>query len=167
MLTASREVNDAEGFEIGAPMNRIEHKMSHAAELAPKLLAALSHPRSRPIALQGRSGSGKTTLLRSLVRATRRDAVWCSAFDLTNQLAAAIREGRYERLRTDLARDDRLLCVEHLEDLRGKPRTREELRVVLARAASRRPVLLTLTRSRGAAEVVRWLRPWTQLLTLD
>ncbi len=140
--------------------------MANAAELAPRLLAALLHPRSRPIVLQGRSGSGKTTLVKSLVRATRRDAAWCSAFDLTTQLADAIREGRYDSLCSDLARDHRPLCVEHLEDLRRKPRTREELRVVLARAAKRRPVLLTLTRSRGTAEVVRWLRPWVQLLSL-
>jgi chromosomal replication initiation ATPase DnaA len=141
--------------------------MPHAAELAPKVLAALVHPRSRPVALQGRSGSGKTTLLRSLTRATRRDAVWCSAFDLVSKLADAIRGGRYESLVAGLARDDRPLCVEHLEDLRGKPCTREELRRVLARAARRRPVLLTVTRSRGAAEVVRWLRPWAELLSLD
>ena len=141
--------------------------MAHAAELAPRLLAALSQPRSRPIALQGRSGSGKTTLLRSLVRATQREAVWCSAFDLTTQLSDAIRKGRYESLRAGLVRDNRPLCVEHLEDLRGKPRTREELRLLLTQAATRRPVLLTLTRSRGAAEVVSWLRPWAQLLSLE
>jgi chromosomal replication initiation ATPase DnaA len=141
--------------------------MSHPAELAPRLLAALSHPRSRPVALQGRSGSGKTALLRTLAQATEREAVWCSAFDLVGQLADAIREGRYEKLRASLARDDRPLCVEHLEDLRGKPRAREEVRLVLARAARRRPVLLTLTHSKGAAEVARWLRPWTDLLSLD
>lgn len=141
--------------------------MPHAAELAPRLLAALLHPRSRPLALQGRSGSGKTTLLRSLEKATQRKAVWCSAFDLAHQLADAIREGRHDSLRAHLTRDDRPLCVEHLEDLRGKPRTREEVRRVLERAARRRPVLLTLTRSRGAAEIVRWLRPWAELVSLD
>jgi chromosomal replication initiation ATPase DnaA len=141
--------------------------MAHAAELAPRILAALSHQRSRPVALQGRSGSGKTTLLRSLSRAIQREVVWWSAFDLSSELAGAVREGRYERLSADLARDERPLCVEHLEDLRGKPCTREELRLVLARAAQRRPVLLTITRSKGTAEVVRWLRPWTRLLFLD
>jgi energy-coupling factor transporter ATP-binding protein EcfA2 len=141
--------------------------MPAETELAPTILAALSHHGSRPVALQGRSGSGKTTLLRRLLRAAQREGVWWTAFELKTQLAEAIREGRHAVLCDELARDGRPLCIEHLEDLRGMPRARQELRLVLARAATRRPVLLTLTRSRGAAEVLYWLRPWTRLLSLD
>jgi len=93
--------------------------------------------------------------------------VWCSAFDLANELAEAIRGGTHESYSAALVGDRRPLCVEHLEDLRGKPRTREELRLLLTQAALRRPVLLTLTCTGGDAELVRWLRSWAELLSLD
>ena len=138
-----------------------------AAQLAPRLLAALAHPGGRPLALRGRSGSGKTALLRGLTSRTAPEAAWCSAFELAHGLADAIREGRYESYRSGLSGERRPLCVEHLEDLRGRPRTREELRRILDLAARRRTVLLTLTRARGDAEVLRWLRPWAEILSLD
>jgi hypothetical protein len=82
-------------------------------------------------------------------------------------MADAIREGRYQSYRAALSADDRPLYVEHLEDLRGKPRTRMELRSLLEAATRRRAVLLTLTRSRGDRDVLRWLRGWVELLPLD
>jgi hypothetical protein len=118
-------------------------------------------------ALACRSGSGKTTLLRDSVRRAERQAVWRSAFDLANELAEAIRCGRQEHYSAALVEDQRPLCVEHLEDLREKPRTREEVRLLLKRAAVRRPVLLRLTRRSGDGEVVRWLRSWAELRSLD
>ena len=141
--------------------------MTLAASLTPTVVDALYRPRKRPLALRGRSRSGKTTLLRDSARRAGRQAVWCSAFDLANELAEAIRGGTHESYSAALIGDRRPLCVEHLEELRGKPRTREELRLLLTQAALRRPVLLTLTRTRGDAELVRWLRPWAELLTLD
>ena len=81
-------------------------------------------------------------------------------------MAQAIRDDRLAVYRSGLTEDPRPLCVEHLEDLRGRPATREELRHILAHAASRRPILLTLTRARGDAEVAAWLRPWTEIVSL-
>jgi hypothetical protein len=58
--------------------------------------------------------------------------------------------------------------VEHLEDLRGKPRTREELRrLLLLRAAHGGATLLTSTGGRGHAEIVRWLGTWADTVSLD
>jgi hypothetical protein len=141
--------------------------MPLAASLTPTVVDALYRPRRRPLALRGSSRSGKTTLLRDSAHRAGRQTVWCSAFDLANELAAAIRGGTCESYSAALIGDRRPLCVEHLEDLRGKPRTREELRLLLTRAALRRPVLLTLTYTRGDAEVVRWLRSWAELRSLD
>ena len=138
-----------------------------AAALAPEVVDALYRPRRRPLVLCGRTRSGKTTLLREAARTAGRRAVWCSAFDMSNELAEAIRGGVHESYTAALVGDPRPLCVEHLEDLRDKPRTREELRHLLGRVAPRRPVLLTVTRRRGDAELVRWLRSWTELRSLD
>ena len=76
-------------------------------------------------------------------------------------------EWAHESYSAALIGDRRPLCVEHLEDLRGKPRTREELRLLLTRAALRRPVLLTLTRARRDRDVLRWLRGWAEVVSLD
>jgi hypothetical protein len=107
------------------------------------------------------------TLLRGLTHRAARDTVWASAFDLVNELTDAIRKGSDDSYRASLCDDDRPFCLEHLEDLRGKPRTRQELRCILEAAARRRTVLLTLTRSRGDAEILRWLRPWADVLLVD
>jgi chromosomal replication initiation ATPase DnaA len=141
--------------------------MTPDANIARVVLGALYGPRRRPLALAGRPGSGKTTLLRETTRRAGRQTVWRSAFDLANELAEAIRCGRREDYAAALVEDRRPLCVEHLEDLREKPRTREEVRLLLKRAAARRSVLLTLTRRRGDAEVVRWLRSWSEIRSLD
>jgi len=141
--------------------------MTCAAELAPRLLTAVRRPGARPLVLSGRTGTGKTSILRRVAREAAPGTVWCSAFEFATQMADAIREGRYESYRAALSADDRPLYVEHLEDLRGKPRTRVELRSLLEAATRRRPVLLTLTRSRGDRDVLRWLRGWVELLPLD
>jgi hypothetical protein len=58
--------------------------------------------------------------------------------------------------------------VEHLEDLRGKPRTREELRRLLRLwAANGGATLLTSTGGRGHAEIARWLGGWADIVSLD
>ena len=138
-----------------------------AAEVAPRLLHALSHLPARPLALRGRTGSGKTTLLRGVSLQSAKQTVWSTASDLARQLVQAIRDDRYEDYREVFVEDDRPLCVEHLEDLRGLPSTRQELRRLFERAATRRPVLLTLTHARGDAEILAWLRPWAEVLSLD
>jgi len=67
-----------------------------------------------------------------------------------------------------LAADARPLVVEHLEDLRGKPRTRKELRrLLLGRAANGGVTLLTLTAARGTARTLRWLGGWADVVSLD
>jgi hypothetical protein len=93
--------------------------------------------------------------------------VWVSAFDLVNDLAAAIRQDRQAGFRGALIGDERPLCVEHLEDVRDKPCTRAELQRLLQQSSERRPIVMTLTRGRGDGEVTRWLRSWTDLVSLD
>jgi hypothetical protein len=141
--------------------------MTPDANIARGVVGVLYGSCRRPFALAGRSGCGKTKLLRQSARRAGRQAVWLSAIDLASELAEAIRCGRQEHYSVALAGDRRPLCVEHLEDLRERPRTREEVRLLLRRAAARRPVLLTLTRTRGDAEVVRWLRSWADVRSLD
>jgi len=142
--------------------------MPHAAELTPRLIEGLCDPPLRPQAIRGRTGTGKTTLLRSAVRKSECDVVWGTAVDLVAQLAEAIRSGRYEDHRAAFVGDGRALCIEHLEDLRGKPVTRREVRRLLeSRAARGHPVLLTLTSARGDAEIVEWLESWAELLLLE
>lgn len=141
--------------------------MAPAPEIVRRLLRAVSSSLSRPVALRGRTGSGKTTLLREVAQRSARDTVWSTAFDLADELSRAIREGRYEGYCEALVQDDRPLYVEHLEDLRQKPRTRDELGRLFGRAAVRRPILLTLTHTEGDAEVLAWLRARSEVLSLD
>jgi hypothetical protein len=89
--------------------------------------------------------------------------VWCSARDLADEMVAAARADRVTSYGSSFAADPRPVCIEHLEDLRGKPRTRHELRHLLQHAAERRPVLLSLTRSRNDADVLAWLRSWAEV----
>jgi chromosomal replication initiation ATPase DnaA len=127
--------------------------MSCPDELAPKLLGALARVRLRPLALRGRSGSGKTTLLRQVLRLNGREAHWTSAFDMAADMVEAIRGDPYADYCGSFARDTRILCVEHLEDLRSKPCTRGQVRHLLeSRAARGCPVLVTATRTRGDAD---------------
>lgn len=87
-----------------------------------------------------------------------------SALDLVQGLTAAMREERLVSYCDTLTEDERALCIEHLEDLRGRPCTRAEVERVLRLAAPRRSILLTLTHAKGDREVVRWLRSWTTLV---
>jgi hypothetical protein len=66
-----------------------------------------------------------------------------------------------------LCLDDRVLCVEHVEDLRHTPRTREEFRRVLAAAARHRRVVVTLTRTPRDGAILRWLRSWADVYALN
>lgn len=141
--------------------------MPTADQIRRRVAAALAHRSCRPLAITGRTGSGKTRLLRALVPAGISEAAWCPAADLVGRVVESIECDRYPALRASLAGDPRPLVVEHLEDLRGKPRTRTELRSLLETASQRRPVLLTLTRARRDREVLRWLRGWAEVVSLD
>ena len=141
--------------------------MPIAVQVRRRVAAALAHQPCRPLAITGRTGSGKTRLLRALAPEGDREAVWCPAADLVGRVAESIECDRYSALRVALVDDPRPLVVEHLEDLRGKPRTRKELRSLLETASRRRPVLLTLTRARRDREVLRWLRSWAEVVSLD
>jgi hypothetical protein len=176
--SAGRCAERANGFALGFsasgtskevrwlyPRHRIG-EMAHAAQFNDRFARALSRPSGRPLALKGRSGSGKTTLLRRATGGIAKEAVWLSAFDLVQGLSEAIREDRLSSYCEAFLQDERPLCVEHLEDLRGKPRTRAELERLLRSASRRRPVVLTLTLSSGDKEVARWLRTWTTLLSM-
>lgn len=141
--------------------------MPIADQVRRRVAAALAHYPCRPLAITGRTGSGKTRLLRALAPEGDREAAWCPAADLVGRVAESIECDRYPALRAALADDPRPLVVEHLEDLRGKPRTRTELRSLLETASQRRPVLLTLTRARRDRDVLRWLRSWAEVVSLD
>jgi chromosomal replication initiation ATPase DnaA len=104
--------------------------MPTAADIRPRVVAALSDRPCRPFAISGRTGFGKTTLLRAVVAEGALEPVWYSAVDLVDRVVEALRCDRYAALRATLATDPRPLVVEHLEDLRGKPSTREELRLL-------------------------------------
>ena len=142
--------------------------MPTAARIRPRVAAALSRRPCRPLAITGRTGAGKTTLLRALVAEADIEPVWCPAVDLAERVVEALRCDRYAALRAALAADPRPLVVEHLEDLRAKPRTREEIRqLLLSRAANGAASLLTLTAGPGDAEIVRWLGGWADVVSLD
>jgi chromosomal replication initiation ATPase DnaA len=141
--------------------------MPTAAGIRPRVAAALSRRPCRPLAITGRTGAGKTTLLRAAMARRDLQAAWCPAVDLVERVIEALRCDRYPALRAALVADPRPLVIEHLEDLRGKPRTRVELRSLLEAATRRRAVLLTLTLSRGDRDVLRWLAGWVELLPLD
>lgn len=141
--------------------------MARAAEIAPRLIAAFARPPRRPVGLQGPSGCGKSTLLRRLLSGSAPDAQWSSAFDLVHDLTQALREDQYGAWVSRLCLDDRVLCVEHVEDLRHTPRTREEFRRVLAAAARHRRVVVTLTRTSRDGAILRWLRSWVDVYALN
>jgi chromosomal replication initiation ATPase DnaA len=141
--------------------------MSTADELAPAVRAAFSKAAPAPVVIRGRTRAGKTTLLRRLASECRVEPVFRSAFDLTGEMADAIRSDRFDHYSNGLTRDERPLVVEHLEDLRGKPSTREELRHILqSRRDQGHATLLTVTNAMGDAEVVEWLDGWTEVLLL-
>jgi chromosomal replication initiation ATPase DnaA len=142
--------------------------MARTTEIARRLEETLDRPPSRPLAILGRSGAGKTHLLRSVVEKGARDVAWGNARDLVLQMTEAIRDDHYPRYRASFSGDERPLCIEHLEDLRGKAATRAEVqRLLVERTARRRSTVLTMTRARGDAEVVEWLASWADLLVLD
>jgi len=98
--------------------------------------------------------------------------VRCAMFRQRNMLVRfPVRDGALVLARGRVsvyeARGEFQVVVEHLEDLRGKPRTRAELCFLLKTASQRRPVLLTLTRARRDGEVLRWLRGWADVVSLD
>lgn len=153
-----------EGYEASLERSVVSSTpMGNPARLTPSLLAALVRRGGPPFALEGVSGCGKTRLLRSVTASAAPDTVWCSARDLADEMVAATRADRLKSYRSGFVADPRPVCIEHLEDLRGKPRTRDELRHLLQLASARRPVLLSLTRSRNDADVLSWLRSWAEV----
>ena len=150
------------------PGHYTRRAMPTAADIRPRVVAALSDRPCRPFAISGRTGVGKTTLLRAVTAEGDIEPVWCSAVDLVERVVGALRCEGYAALRAALATDPRPLVVEHLEDLRGKPRTREELRRLLVlRAARGGATVLTLTAGRDDTEIVGWLDGWADVVSLD
>jgi type II secretory pathway predicted ATPase ExeA len=126
-------------------------------EIAARIERALD-AHDRPLALVGRSGCGKTSLLRKVLGGRKVEPRWTTARDLADTIVDAIRRGAQGRILTDLGEEGRPLVVEHLEDLRAKPRTLEELRRLLeVRTHRGGAVFLTLTTRPGAEDVARWL----------
>ena len=141
--------------------------MSTADELAPALRSAFSKAAPAPVAIRGCTRAGKTTLVRRVASECRVEPTFRSAFDLAGEMVAAIRGDCFDRFRRALTEDERPLVVEHLEDLRGKPSTREEFRHLLqSRTDQGHATILTVTNATGDAEVVEWLDGWTEVLLL-
>lgn len=119
---------------------------------------ALSGEATRPLCLIGPSGSGKTRRLREAVRALALEALWTTARDTADAAVQAMRAGRYPSWREAFTSDPRPLVIEHLEDLRGKPRTLEELRCILdVRRSHGHPSVLSLTLEPRSEDVLSWL----------
>jgi chromosomal replication initiation ATPase DnaA len=144
--------------------------MAPASELTPRLRESFTTPPPRAIAVRGRSGAGKTTMLHAVARESGIEATWLSARDLVERMVAAIRADAFESFSVSLSDDPRPLVVEHLEDLRGKARTREEIqRLLTQRAEKGHLVVVTLTASQtqGNSEISDWLVRWTEVISLD
>jgi hypothetical protein len=109
----------------------------------------------RLVCIAGRSGIGKTAHLRAAFRASNREARWTTAREAVDEMAAAVRANRYERWCEVLENDPRPLVMEHLEDLRGRPRTLAELRRGMERRLSHGgTTILTLTLTAAADDVL-------------
>jgi chromosomal replication initiation ATPase DnaA len=129
---------------------------------------ALHSSFQRPACLVGPSGSGKTTALRAALQARECAAAWTTARDTVNAMIVAMRDAPLDRWRAAFAGNPQLVVIEHLEDLRGKSRTMDELRHVLElRAARGHPTVLTLTSASGADEVLAWLGGFAALVSLQ
>lgn len=84
--------------------------------------------------------------------------MWTTARALADTIVDAIRRGAHDEVLATLVDEPRPLVIEHLEDVRGMPRTLEELRLLLeARRRRGLPVFLTLTTRPGAGDIARWL----------
>jgi chromosomal replication initiation ATPase DnaA len=150
------------------PGHYTRRAMPTAADIRPRVVAALSDRPCRAFAISGRTGVGKTTLLRAVTAEGDLEPVWYSAVELVERVVEALRCEGYAALRAALATDPRPLVVEHLEDLRGRPSTREELRrLLLLRAARGGATVLTLTAGRDDTEIVGWLDGWADVVSLD
>jgi hypothetical protein len=80
-------------------------------------------------------------------------------------MAAAVRADRYERWCEVLESDSRPLVMEHLEDLRGGPRTLEEVRRCLERRLSHGgTTILTLTLTVAADDVLDSVSPYAGVI---
>jgi hypothetical protein len=118
----------------------------------------ISGDATRPLCLIGPSGSGKTRQLREALRAVALEGLWTTARDTADAVVEALSAGRYDSWREAFAGDPRPLVIEHVEDLRGRHRTLEELRCLLdLRRARGHASLLTLTLEPRSEDVVNWL----------
>jgi hypothetical protein len=80
-------------------------------------------------------------------------------------MVAALCTDRLDLWREALAGDPHALVVEHVEDLRGRPRTMDELRrCIERRLALGGPTILTLTLAPGAEDVLEWLNQCTDVI---
>jgi hypothetical protein len=80
-------------------------------------------------------------------------------------MAAAVRADRYERWCEALESDPRPLVMEHLEDLRGRARTLEELRRCMERRLSHGgTTILTLTLTAAADDVLDSVSGYTAVI---
>jgi chromosomal replication initiation ATPase DnaA len=122
---------------------------------------------TRPVGFIGPSGSGKTAHLREAFQQIGVEPRWITARDAFEGIIDALRDDRYDRWREGFENDPRPLVMEHVEDLRGKQRTMEELRHLLdVRQARGNATVLTLTLGPRVDEVVAWLRTFSELIAV-
>jgi hypothetical protein len=119
----------------------------------------------RLVCVAGRSGVGKTAHLRAAFRAISREARWTTAREAADEMAAAVRANRYESWCEALESEPRPLVMEHLEDLRGRPRTLAELRRSMERRLFRGgTTILTLTLTAAADDVLDSVSQYAEVI---
>lgn len=113
----------------------------------------------------GRSGIGKTADLRAALRTHDLDTRWTTARETVDDIVAAMRTDRYASWCQAFTGDRRPLVIEHVEDLRGKARTMQEVRLCMEERLSRGALtILTLTLSPGAADVLEWVSGFADVI---
>ena len=152
-LLADGDLDGSYGrYDVHVPRPRLSRRTRSRID------RAVSGTLTRLVCVAGRSGIGKTTHLRAAFRASNREARWTTAREAVDGMVAAVRADRYECWREALESDSRPLVMEHLEDLRGRPRTLEELRRCMERRLSHGgTTILTLTLTPGADDVLEWV----------
>ncbi len=148
-------------------MTSVPERSLSPSECRAAIGRAVSPAGRRTLCLMGPSGAGKTTTLRETLHSRGVESRWAAARDVVDGMVEALRADGYEPWLEAATSEPRALVLEHAEDLRGRPRTMEELRRLFDRRLSRRhPVIVTLTPSAACDDVVAWLRQYADVIRM-